>query len=53
MAWNLCSDINKDDGPLVHMLTLMEKSKSMPPEEWNGGYNWDTKPIPPEIEFDI
>jgi len=51
MAWNLCLDLNKDDGPLNHMSKLMEKTKAMPPEEWSSGYDWDFKPIPPEIDF--
>lgn len=50
-AFNFCLDLMKDDGPLDHMLKLMDKTKAIPPELWNGGLNWDLKAVPPEIDF--
>jgi len=51
MAYNLCFELEKNDGPLLHMMKLMEKTKQMPPEDWAGAYDWDFKPVPPEIDF--
>jgi class 3 adenylate cyclase len=51
MAFNLCQDLEKNDGALQYMLKLMEKTKALPPEDWQGVFNWDFKPIPPEIDF--
>ena len=54
MAFNMCLDFNiKDDGPMQYFIRLMEKTKAMAPEDWNGGWNWDQKPVPPEVEFDM
>lgn len=53
MAWQMCSDQFKSDGPLAYMLSIMEKTKAMAPENWNGGMNMDLKPEPPEVEYDI
>lgn len=41
------------DGPLEYMIKLMEKSKAVPPEDWdnNHAFDWDKKPIPPEVDF--
>ena len=35
------------------MIKLMEKSKAVPPEDWdnNHAFDWDKKPIPPEVDF--
>jgi hypothetical protein len=52
MAFNLCVDLEKSDGPLNYMIKLMEKTKSMPPEDWQGAFNWDFKPVPPEFDMD-
>ena len=52
-AWMLCNETPsmKNDGALIHMNKLMEKSKGQVPDNWNGGFDWDQKPEPPEIEF--
>lgn len=39
------------DGPLTYMLRLIEKAKGIAPEEWVGAFDWDFKPVPPEVEF--
>ena len=60
MAFNLCQDKlqpqrlegkDKGDGPLNFMLKLMERTKAMAPDDWNNAYDWDKKPVPPEIDF--
>jgi hypothetical protein len=30
---------------------MIEKTKGIAPEDWNGAFDWDVKPQPPEIEF--
>ena len=50
-AFNLCLEMNKEDGPTQHFVKLMEKSKQCPPDDWNGAFDWDLKPIPPEIDY--
>ena len=39
------------DGPLNHMIKLLEKTKAMPPEDWNNAFDWDKKPVPPDVDF--
>jgi hypothetical protein len=41
------------DGPLEYMLKLMEKTKAVAPEDWDNvhAFDWDKKPIPPEVDF--
>ena len=29
----------------------MEKHKTTPPEDFKGGWDWDQKPVPPEVDF--
>ena len=31
----------------------MEKSKAQAPEDWNGAYDWDKKPQPPEMDYGL
>jgi len=33
------------------MIKLIDKMKGVPPEEWQGAYDWDFKPMPEEIEY--
>ena len=51
--WQTCSEITgmKHDGPLRHMLEVIDKAKVQAPEGWNQGYDWDLKPEPPDIEY--
>ena len=41
------------DGPLEYMLKLMDKNKGGAPEEWETthAFDWDKKPVPPEVDF--
>lgn len=49
-----CKEISGfEDGPLKRMWFLMEKTKSTPPDNWAGAFNWDEKPIPPDVEFNV
>lgn len=29
----------------------MDKTKSQPPDGWNGAMDWDVKPTPPDYDF--
>ena len=53
IAFNLCAEMaaGRENGPTQHMIKLLEKTKGISPEDWNGGYDWDFKPTPPEIDF--
>ena len=51
MAFNLCLDADKIDGPLQYMSKLMDKTKAMAPEEWKGAFDCDLKPEPPEFDL--
>jgi hypothetical protein len=55
MAWNLCVELDpkKQDGALIHMLKLMERTKAQVPDDWKGGYDWDQKLEAPEEELDF
>jgi hypothetical protein len=46
--FNLCKQENKEDGPTEHFVKLIEKARN-PPDDWQGAYDWDLKPEPPEI----
>lgn len=41
----------KNDGPLLHMNKVIDKTKAQVPDTWNQGYDWDQKPEPPEMEY--
>lgn len=52
MAFQMCIDkVGQADGPTNHFIRLMEKSKAQAPEDWNGAYDWDKKPVPPELDI--
>jgi hypothetical protein len=41
---------SKDFGWLRYLIDLMDKTKNQAPEGWNGAYDWDVKPTPPDFE---
>jgi len=52
--FKVCQEkVGVSDGPLNHMLRLMDKMEkgawNMGP--WNEGYDWDLKPVPPEVDY--
>jgi hypothetical protein len=48
----MCIDkVGQNDGPTNHFMKLMEKSKAQAPDDWNGAYDWDKKPVPPEMDI--
>jgi hypothetical protein len=49
--FNLCKQENKEDGPTEHFVKLIEKARN-PPDDWQGAYDWDLKPEPPEIQYE-
>lgn len=43
----------EEDGPLKYITELIiDKNKSMAPEDWKGGLDIDKKPVPPDLEYD-
>lgn len=40
------------DGPLLYMLKLMDKTKERAPDDWEGAFDMDEKPVPPEFDMD-
>lgn len=38
------------DGPLEHLIKIIEKGKGQPPDEWANAYEWDKKLEPPTME---
>ena len=43
---------NITDGVVDYFMKLMDKHKNQAPDEYEGVYNVDQKPQPPEMEFD-
>lgn len=39
-------------GWLTRMIELIDKSKATAPEAWQGAYDWDQKPTPPDFELE-
>lgn len=38
------------DGPLEHLIKVIEKAKGNAPDEWQNAYDWDKKPTPPPLD---
>ena len=36
----------------MYMLKLMDKTKERAPDEWEGAFDMDEKPVPPEFDLD-
>ena len=63
MCFDLCEkkilegEVNFKDGPLKRVMSILENSKCILPEDWVLGspnaFDWDKKPVPPEVpEFE-
>jgi hypothetical protein len=43
------------DGVLTRLKSIIERAKNVSPDDWLNGapnaYDWDKKPIPPEVDF--
>ena len=49
--FNAAKAENKEDGPTEHFCKLIEKARNAP-DDWQGAYDWDQKPEPPEIQYE-